>query len=371
MTTPLQNNSLDFLINLLSQPSPTGYEYPAQALWLSYLNPICDKTEINYYNSAVAWLNTNKNYPTVMIEAHVDEIGMVIQHIDEQGFIYVDKLGGSDPSIAKAKRVTIHTSKGPIYGIIGNTAIHLQERNPDLSKSPNIVRWCDIFIDIGVSSREEALDYVQIGNPITYKTNPMWLRDKEFLTARAIDNRIGSYIIAQVLTEMSREKDKLKVNIAAVNATQEEVGGHGAYMMTTQINPDVAFITDVTHATDTPGIDYRKHGRILLKQGATIHHGGPNHPSLLLYLEKIAHQHKIPIQHEATSTRTFTDTDQIFIQHGGIPSALISTPLRYMHSPVEMVAMSDVRHVINLFKEAIRLFNPEKIFKTINRPILP
>ena len=352
------NHSLDFLFELLSKPSPVGYEFQAQECWTSYLKPICNNIEIDHYGSAVAFLNINKHYPTIMIEAHIDEIGMVIQHIDEQGFIYVNRLGGSDPSIAKAKRVTIHSQQGDIYGIIGNTAIHLQDR----SNKSNPVRWCDIFIDIGVTSKEEALNFVQIGDPITYQVDPIWLRNKELLTARALDNRIGSYIIAQVMTELSTEKDRLKINLAAVNSTQEEVGGHGAHMMTTKVKPKFAFITDVTHATDTPGIDYRKHGKVLLKQGATIHHGGPNHPALVSYLKEISVRHNIPIQHESTSSRTFTDTDQVFIQYGGIPCALVSTPLRYMHSPVEIISMSDVKHVINLFKQAILSFNPEKLF---------
>jgi endoglucanase len=292
------------------------------------------------------------------LEAHCDEIGMVVQHISDQGFVYINKLGGSDSTIARAKKVFIHNKRGRVVGVTGNTAIHLQDTKNGGGKQP---AWKDIYVDIGVSSKEEALELIQVGDPITYSSDLEYLND-DILTGRALDNRIGGYIIAEALRKISERRKDLKVNVIALNSVQEEVGGFGARMMSYRFMPDVALVTDVTHATDTPGIDQKQHGTVEMGKGPAIQHGGANHPKVVNFLEEVCSEAKIDIQHEATSVRTGTDTDSIFFQQTGIPSALISLPLRYMHSPVETCNVNDVEDLINLMVEAVLAMRPDQTF---------
>jgi len=344
----LESKKLEFLEDLLGTPSPTGYESAGQQVWLDHIGQFADRTITDTYGSAAAYLDVDKDAITVMLEAHCDEIGMVIQHIDDKGFLYLNRIGGSDPAIARAKKVSIHTIKGVVRGLIGNTAIHLQDK--DNNKPPS---WKDVFVDIGASSKEEALEMVQIGDPITYSDDLEFFSD-DLIVARAIDNRIGGYIIAQAFEKLAAMKSELKVNVVAVNAVQEEIGGFGARMMSYRIHPDIALVTDVTHATDSPGINHKEHGMVKLGEGAVITHGTANQRKLVEMLVKVASQKEIAIQHEASSIRTGTDTDSIFHAKTGIASALISTPLRYMHSPTEMANMNDVDSVAQLMVELVR-----------------
>ncbi|MEX0685608.1 MAG: M42 family metallopeptidase [Balneolales bacterium] len=350
----------DFLEELLITPSPTGFEADGQKKWASYTGSFADDIEADTYGSAFAKLSISGAQKTIMLEAHCDEIGMIIQHIDDSGFISVNRLGGSDPAIARARKVHIHSRKGIVAGIIGNTAVHLQDK--ENQKQPG---WKDIFIDIGVENREEALSIVQIGDPITYADDFEFLSDN-LLSGRALDNRIGGFIIAEAFRRLSSRRKDLKVNVIALNAVQEEIGGFGARMMSYRLMPDVALVTDVTHATDTPGINQKEHGQVKLGQGPSITHGAASHPTVVKRIEEVADHHKIPIQHEAAGIRTGTDTDSIYYQRTGIPSALISLPLRYMHSPVEMASMEDVGNLVNLMEEIIISMNQDESFRVLD-----
>lgn len=348
----------NFLEKLLITPSPTGFESAGQKAWKEYVGKFAGEVETDAYGSAVAKLNTSFDVITVMLEAHCDEIGMIVQHITDDGFIYLNKLGGSDSTIARAKRVFIHSREGIVTGVTGNIAIHLQEKKNGGGEQP---AWKDIYVDIGASSREEALKMVQIGDPVTYSDDYEFLSD-QILTGRALDNRIGGYMIAQALKKLNDRRDELKVNVMALNSVQEEVGGYGARMMSYRLEPDMALVTDVTHATDTPGIDHKKHGLIKLGKGPVVQHGGPNHPKMVEFIEKVVREQGFEVQHEAVSVRTGTDTDSIFYQKAGIPSALISLPLRYMHSPVETVSMKDLDALINLMVEIVLSLEPDQTF---------
>lgn len=351
----------EFLEELLITPSPTGFESAGQKVWADYVGGFADKVESDAYGSACAKLNTSFDVVTVMLEAHCDEIGMIVQHITDDGYIYVNKLGGSDSTIARAKRVNIHTSNGIVSGVTGNTAIHLQDKKNGGGEQP---KWKDIYVDIGVSSKEEALELVKVGDPITYADDFDFLSDN-ILSGRALDNRIGGYIIAQVLKNLNERREELKVNVVALNSVQEEVGGYGARMMSYRIDPDTALVTDVTHATDTPGIDHKEHGLVKLGNGPVVQHGGANHPEIVKFIEDVGQEKDIALQHEATSVRTGTDTDSIFYQKTGIPSALISLPLRYMHSPVETASMQDVDRLIRLMTESVLALEPDQTFHVL------
>lgn len=348
----------EFLESLIITPSPTGYESQGQKIWKEYISVYADRVESDAYGSALARMDVNSVVPTIMIEAHADEIGMVVQHISDNGFVTLNRLGGSDSTIARAKKVYIHNKRGRVTGVIGNTAIHLQETKNGGGKQP---AWKDIFVDVGVSSKEEALEMVQVGDPVTFTDEIDYLND-EIITGRALDNRIGGFIIAQVMKCLKKRRSELRVNVLALNSVQEEIGGFGARMMSYRHMPDAAIVTDVTHATDTPGINNKEHGTVKLGKGPTIQHGGANHRSVVSLIEKTAEKYKIEIQHEATSIRTGTDTDSIFYQQTGIPSALISLPLRYMHSPVETASLKDVEALISLITETILSMEADHYF---------
>ncbi len=351
--------SRDFLEKLIITPSPTGYETEGQKVWKEFISKYADSVESDAYGSAMAKLQINADVPTIMLEAHADEIGMVVQHISDNGFVTLNKLGGSDSTIARAKRVVIHSKKGRVTGVVGNTAIHLQDNKNGGGKQP---AWKDIYVDIGVSSREEALELIQVGDPVTYADELEYLND-DIITGRALDNRIGGFVIAHTLKELRNRKKDLRVNVIALNSVQEEVGGFGARMMSFRHMPDAALVTDVTHATDTPGINNKQHGTVKLGKGPTVQHGGANHRAVVELIEKTAEKQEIDIQHEATSVRTGTDTDSIFYQKTGIPSALISLPLRYMHSPVETVSLSDVENLVKLMAETVLAMKEDQVFK--------
>lgn len=348
-----------FLEKLLSTPSPTGYEEAGQQVWINELKPFADDFVTDPYGSAAARLTVNPDKPTIILEAHCDEIGMMINHITEKGFLHVTRLGGSDATIARAKRVHIHTKNGIVLGVVGNTAIHLKDSSSN--KQP---KWKDLFIDIGVSSKEEALKLVNVGNPVTYADDLEYLND-DIIVGRAIDNRIGGFIVAEAFKQLSEVRDDLNINVAAVNSVQEEIGGFGARMMTQRLKPDFALVTDVTHATDSPGINHAEHGLVKLGQGAAITHGAANHPKFVQFIESVADKKDIAIQHEATSVRTGTDTDSIYHQNGGVVSALISIPQRYMHSPSEMVSLKDVQSVIDLMTNTVLAMENDQSFNIL------
>ena len=338
----MREASLQFLRTLVNTPSPVGHETRGQRVWLDYAGQFADETFSDAYGNCVAVLNKGGS-PRVMLAGHADEIAMAVNFITDEGFIYVRKMGGVDAAITKAQRVVIHTHNGPVKGVVGNVAPHLmkEERDP---KPPKIH---DIFLDIGVSSRKEAEQLVQIGDPITL-TDEFDLLRNDLAVARAFDNRIGTFSVAEALRLLRESKSKLQAEVCAVSNVQEEVGLFGARQIAFSLEPDVALVVDVTHATDYPNINKPQHGDVKMGRGPTLTHGGCNHPEVVARLESIAKTKKIPIQHEAISSTSGTDTDAIFWTRGGIASALISVPDRYMHSPVEVVNLKDLERVPEL-----------------------
>jgi endoglucanase len=278
-----------------------------------------------------------------MLSAHADEIAMAVNYIDEAGFVYVRKMGGVDAAITKAQRVVIHTRNGPVKGVVGNVAPHLLKEAAD-PKPPKIH---DLFIDLGVASRKDARKLVAIGDPITLADEFDLLRN-DLAVARAFDNRIGTFAVAETLRLLKESKTKLNAEVCAVSNVQEEVGLLGARQIAYSLKPGIALVVDVTHATDYPGINKPQHGDVRIGKGPSITHGGCNHPAVVTRIETVAKAKKIPLQHEAMSSTSGTDTDAIFWTRGGIASALISLPNRYMHSPVEVVSLKDLEMIPQL-----------------------
>ena len=338
----MRQPSLDFLRTLVNTPSPTGHEVRGQRVWLNYVKSLADRTYSDAYGNCVAVLNEGGS-PRLMLAAHADEIALAVNYISDEGFIYVRRMGGIDAAITKAQRVVIHTADGPVKGVVGNVAIHLTNKEGD-PKPPKIH---DLFIDVGASNRKEAEKLVRIGDPITLVDEFDLLRNN-LAVARAFDNRIGTFAVAESLRLLRESKTKLTAEVCAVSNVQEEVGLFGARQIAYSLKPDVALVVDVTHATDYPTVSKAQHGDVKVGKGPALTHGGCNHPDVVARLEAVARAKKIPLQHEAMSATSGTDTDAIFWTRGGIASALISLPNRYMHSPVEVVSLKDLEQIPQL-----------------------
>jgi endoglucanase len=353
----MREQSLKFLEKLVNTPSPVGHEFRGQRVWLDYVKPLADETFSDAYGNCVAVLNKGGS-PRLMLAAHADEIGLTINYIDDNGFIYVRKLGGINVGITKAQRVIIHARKGPVKGVVANVAPHLTHDDKD-HKAPKIH---ELFIDIGVPDAAAARRLVQIGDPITLTDEFEMLRN-DLAVARAFDNRVGTFAVAETLRLLSGTKSNLKAEICAVSNVQEEVGLLGARQIAYSLKPDIALVVDVTHATDYPTVNKAQHGDVKLGKGPTLTHGGCNHPEVVARLENVAAKQKIPLQHEAMSASSGTDTDVIFWTRGGIASALISLPNRYMHSPVEVVSLKYLEQIPELLAAFASSLKKDEQFK--------
>jgi endoglucanase len=343
----MRTESLQFLETLVNTPSPVGHETRGQRVWLDYAGAFADETFSDPYGNCVAVGNKGGS-PRIMLAAHADEIAMVVNYVTDEGFIHVRRTGGINPAIIRAQRAIIHSRSGPITGVFGSVAPHLTKGDND-RKEPAIH---DLFLDIGVSSRDEALKLVRIGDPITLNDRFALLRG-DLAVARAFDNRIGTWAVAETLRLLREHAGKFAAEVCAVSNVQEEVGLLGARQIAYTLKPDVALVVDVTHATDYPTIDKRQHGDIKVGNGPALTHGGCNHPEVVARLEAVAAKASVSLQHEAMSATSGTDTDVIFWTRGGIPSALISLPNRYMHSPVEVVSLADLEKIPALMAEFV------------------
>ena len=343
----LKDTSLAFLENYLNNASPTGYESSGQKLWMDYLKPYVDTFITDTYGTAVGVINPDAPYK-VVIEGHADEISWYVNYITDDGLIYVIRNGGSDHQIAPSKRVNIHTKKGIVKGVFGWPAIHTRNRGKE--ETPKID---NLFIDIGCSKKEEvdALG-VHVGCVITYPDEFMIMNENKFV-CRAIDNRMGGFMIAEVARLLHENKIKLPFGLYITNSVQEEVGLRGAEMITKTIKPNVAIITDVCHDSTTPMIDKKIEGETKIGKGPVVTYAPAVQNNLRELILNTAEEKNIPFQRLASSRVTGTDTDAFAYSNGGVASALISLPLRYMHTTVEMVHREDVENVIKLIYETL------------------
>lgn len=354
----LTQDSLDFFRRYINTASPTGFESAGQQVWLDYIKPYIDDYFIDTYGTAVAIVNPDAPYK-VVIEAHADEISWFVHYITKEGFIYLKRNGGSDHMIAPSKRVNIHTKKGIVKAVFGWPAIHTRIGS-DKEETPKVE---NIFLDCGCTSKEEveALG-VHVGCVITYEDEFMVLNDKYYV-GRALDNRAGGFMIAEVARLLKQNGDKLPFGLYITNSVQEEIGLRGAQMIVETIQPNVAIVTDVTHDTQTPMLNKIKEGDVACGKGPVLSYAPAVHNKLLDFVIESAELNKIPFQRLAASRSTGTDTDAFAYAKGGVPSALISLPLRYMHTTVEAVHKEDVSHVIQLIYEVLKRFDVNFDFK--------
>ena len=354
----MQPTSLDFLKRLVNTPSPSGFEANGQRVWLEYARQFADETFTDAYGNVVAVLNKGGG-PRVMLSGHADEIGLMVNFINADGFIYLRRIGGVDPAITKAQRVMIHSANGPVPGVVGTLAPHLQKGDGE-PKPPKIH---ELYVDIGAKNKKEASSLVSVGDPITLTDEFAVLRG-EVAIARGFDNRIGTFAAIETLRLLRQSKKKIAAEVCAVSNIQEEVGLFGARQIAYSLKPDVAVCVDVTHATDVPGLSKEQHGDVKLGCGPAITRGGPNHPEVFARLRAVAKKAKINLQLEAVSGTSGTDTDAIFWTRGGIPSALVSLPNRYMHSPVEMIHLRDLEQISQLLAAFVESIKAGEQFKT-------
>ena len=343
----LNKKSLNFLETYLNNAAPTGYEWEGQKIWMNYLKPYVDEFITDTYGTAVGVINPKAKYK-VVIEGHADEISWYVNYISDNGLIYVIRNGGSDHQIAPSKVVDIHTKKGIVKGVFGWPAIHTR-----LKSKEEVPKLENICIDVGAQDKEEVEKMgVHVGCVITYPDEFHILNDNKFV-CRALDNRMGGFMIAEVARLLHENKKKLPFGLYVTNSVQEEIGLRGAEMITETIKPNVAIVTDVTHDTTTPMIDKKKEGHMELGKGPVVAYAPAVQQKLRDLITDTAESNTIPFQRSALSRATVTDTDAFAYSNGGVASALISLPLRYMHTTVEMVHRDDVENVIKLIYESL------------------
>ena len=358
----IDKKSKKFLKDYLSNASPTGYETKGQEIWIDYISPYVDEWHTDVYGTAYGIIQPGKKF-RVAIESHADEISWYVNYISDKGNIHVIRNGGSDQTIAASRRVNIHTPSGVVRGVFGWPAIHVR-KGKDANLAPTLE---NIFIDVGAKDKKEVESLgIHVGCVVTYD-DPYEEINKKCFIGRALDNRLGGYCMAEVARKIFEEKIKLPYSLYVVNSVQEEVGLRGAEMIAQTIRPDVAIVTDVTHDTSTPLIDPKQEGDIRLGEGPALTYAPPVHRKLLQLIEETAIANKIPFQRQASSRTTGTDTDAFAYANGGIPSALISIPLKYMHTTVEMAHFDDVNNLIRLVTASLQRIKSGHNFKYLDR----
>lgn len=329
-----------FLFKLLNTPSPSGYETPASKIWRAYVKDHCDALEHDVHGNSYAILNPKAKF-TVMLAGHIDEIGLIVQHIDEQGYLYVGQIGGMDPALLVGQRVQIQTVAGPVLGVIGRKAIH----NMSPEDRQKAVTMDNIWVDIGAADKKAAEKIVAIGDPMVVDVQAHTLRDDKVIS-RATDDKVGAYLVAEIIKSLSRKK--LNIKVVGVATVQEEVGLRGATTSAYNTNADAGIAFDVNFATDHPETDKKKLGDVKLGGGPNLHRGPNFNPLLYKQLVATAKKLKMPIQICADGRPPGTDANTMQLSRGGMAAALISIPNRYMHTPVEVVSKTDLDHIVKL-----------------------
>ena len=354
---PVNDESVKFLLDYLQTPSPSGMELQGQMKWMDYIGPYVDQMTMDVYGSVVGVINPDAPYK-VVLEAHADEIGWNVNYISDEGFISVNRNGGSDAMCAPSKVVNIHNIEGVLVpGVFGYTAIHMRNREED--KVPKVE---ELFIDVGATSKDEVLGMgIDVGCKITYPDAPFLMKSNK-LVSRALDNRIGGFMIAQVARMIKEAELNLEIGVYFANAVQEEVGLRGAEMLVNTIKPNVAIVTDVCHDTSTPGIDKKKNGDTKIGAGPVIAYAPSIQNKLRESIIKVADQNDIKIQKTSSSYSSGTDADAFAYGNGGTATALIKIPIRYMHTTVETADVGDISDAIMLMYKTITGMSPNDSF---------
>ena len=336
-----------FLAELLHARSPSGAEAEAQAVFDRHVKPAADDYHHDALGNRIATLNPQGD-PVLMLAGHIDELGLIVTYINKEGFLYFDTIGGHDLSVISGRRVIIQTAAGPVRGVTGKRAIHLMD-DEDRKKVP---KKHEIWIDIGARSKSEALERVSVGDVATYD-HELELIHGSIGTARAFDNKVGAYVVGETLIRLANEKH-LAAKLVSVATTQEEIGVRGATTSAYSVNPHLGIAVDVSHATDHPDCDNRRYGETKLGGGPIICRGPNVNPKVYSWLVAAAKQANIPYQLEADPRPTGTDARALQMGRGGVATGLVSIPLRYMHTPSELVDLEDVERSVQLLVQFTR-----------------
>ena len=351
----MDKDDFSFLKELVETPSPSGYEQPAQRVIRRHLEAVADELQTDVMGNLIACLK-GQGGPRVMLAGHCDEIGFMVQFVDDRGFIYFGAIGGVDPHLSPGQRVMIHTANGAVPGVIGKKAIHLIEPK----ERDNVIKLKQQFIDIGCSTREEVEALVAIGDPVTFAVGVERLQGDR-ATSRAFDDKMGAFIVTEVMKKMKRD-GPISPDLFAVSTVQEEIGLRGAATSSYGVKPDIGIVVEVTHATDYPDVEQSAIGRVELGQGPVIARGANINPVLFELLTSTAKAENIPFQVIGVPRATGTDANVMQLSRGGVATALLGIPLRYMHTPVETLALSDLDNAILLLAAVVKRIGPETSF---------
>ena len=354
----MRKDSLKFLEKLLDAPSPSGYEQPAQRIFRDYVTPFCDELTTDVMGNVFGRISgKGKNLPRVMIVGHTDEIGLQVKYIDDKGFLYFAAVGGVDAHLTPGKRVNVHTSAGPLPGVIGKKPIHLMD-NKDRE---TVVKLESQYIDIGAQDKKEAQKLVRVGDAVTFESAFTRLQGDR-VASRGFDDKAGCFVVAEVLRLVAASAGKLSVDLYGVSSVQEEIGLRGGTTSCYTINPDVGICVEVDFATDQPDVEKKHNGEVALGKGPILARGAHINPHLFELLSKTAEKEKISVQHTATTRATGTDANVMQISRGGVATALVKIPLRYMHTPVETVSLADLENAARLIVAALASISSREEF---------
>lgn len=351
----MEQGKMDFLIRLLSTPGPSGFEQAPSAVWREQASTFADTVEHDVLGNSYAWLGTPEG-PVVVIEGHIDEIGFLITYIDDEGFLWFDKIGGWDDQVVVGQRVSIATDSGEVKGVVGKKAAHLL-KPADRSK---VTEVSDLWIDIGAPNRAAALERVQVGDPIVIDAGPLQLTD-DLLVSRSIDNRAGAWVAMEALRLLS--EDRPSVAVVSVAATQEEINMSGALLLSHRVKPLAGIAIDVTHATDYPGAAKKADNDVKLGGGPVLTRGSSINPRVFVGLKTAAEELGINTPIQAAGRASGTDADAMIRSGAGVAPGLVSIPNRYMHSPNEVVSLTDLEQAAQLIAAFVRTITPETDFR--------
>ncbi|BCS53822.1 M42 family metallopeptidase [Geobacter sp. SVR] len=345
----MRKESLKFLEKLLDAPSPSGYEQPAQRVFREYVTPFCDEVTTDVMGNVFARVaGKGKNLPRVMVVGHTDEIGLQVKYIDDKGFLFFAAVGGVDAHLTPGKRVAIHTATGPLAGVIGKKPIHLM----DAKDRETVVKLESQYIDIGATDKKEAQKLVRVGDAVTFESSFTRLHGDR-VASRGFDDKAGCFIVAEVLRLVKGSGKKLNVDLYGVSSVQEEIGLRGGTTSSYSVNPDVGICVEVDFATDQPDVEKKHNGEVALGKGPILPRGANINPRLFDLLNTTAEREKIAVQHTAIPRATGTDANVMQITRGGVATALVKIPLRYMHTPVETISLADLENAARLIAAAL------------------
>jgi endoglucanase len=353
----MREESMRFLERLVAAPSPSGYEQPAQRVFRDYIAPFA-QVSTDMLGNVIGFVpGTGDDRPKVMLVGHSDEIGFLVRYIDENGFIFFGAIGGIDPQITQGRRVQVHTRNGDVPGVTGRKPIHLT----DAKDRETVVKLEAQYIDIGAANKEEAERLVRIGDPVTFAECMGTLHGGR-ITARGLDDKAGSFVVAEVLRLVAESKELLAADLYGVSSVQEEVGLRGGKTSAFSINPDVGICVEVDFSTDQPDLDKKSAGDVKLGGGPILPRGANINPTLFDVLVQCAESENIPVQFTGLPRATGTDANVMQISRSGVATALVKIPLRYMHTPVEVLSLSDLENAIKLIVSALGRIKEKNAF---------